>query len=46
MTQKDAPYKVKTKEEKLYPMEIKEIQQMPKEKVIGARIGSESDTYL
>jgi hypothetical protein len=37
---------VKTKEEKLYPMDIKEIQQMPKDKVIGVRIGTESDTYL
>ena len=37
---------LQTKEEKTYPLEIKDIKQYPKEKVISARIGSESDTYL
>ena len=35
-----------TKEEKLYPLEIKDVKQIPKEKIISARIGVESDTYL
>lgn len=36
----------KTKEEKTYPLEIRDIKRVPKEKVIEARIGAESDTYL
>ena len=35
-----------TKEEKTYPLEIRDIKSVPKEKVIEARIGAESDTYL
>jgi len=35
-----------TKEDKLYPLEIKDIKQIPKEKVIAAKIGAESDNYL
>jgi hypothetical protein len=35
-----------TKEEKTYPTDLRDIKKVPKEKVIEARIGSESDTYL
>ena len=35
-----------TKEEKLFPLEIKDVKQIPKEKIISARIGVESDSYL
>lgn len=35
-----------TKEEKQFPLEIKDVKQIPKEKIISARIGVESDTYL
>lgn len=36
----------KSKEDKTYPTEIRDIKQFPKEKIISARIGSESDTYI
>ncbi len=35
-----------TKEDKMYPFEPKDIKQIPKEKVIAARIGADSDTYI
>jgi ankyrin repeat protein len=35
-----------SKEEKTYPLEIRDLKQIPKEKVIAARIGSDQDTYL
>ena len=35
-----------TKEEKMFPIEMKDIRQIPKEKVIAAKIGSESDSYV
>ena len=35
-----------SKEDKTYPIEIKDIRQVPKEKVIAARIGADSDSYL
>ena len=35
-----------SKEEKTYPLEIRDLKQIPKEKVIAARIGADSDTYL
>ena len=34
------------KEEKTFPIEIKDIRQVPKEKVISAKIGADGDTYL
>lgn len=36
----------KTKEEKIYPLEVKDVEQIPAEKIVAARIGSNSDTYL
>ena len=35
-----------SKEDKLYPLDPKDIRQIPKEKVIAARIGADSDTYV
>lgn len=35
-----------SKEDKLYPIEIKDIRQIPKEKVIAAKIGAENDSYM
>jgi len=35
-----------TKEDKMFPLDIRDIRQIPKEKVIAAKIGSESDNYL
>lgn len=35
-----------TKEEKTFPIEIRDIRTYPKEKIIDARIGSDNDTYL
>lgn len=35
-----------TKEEKLYPLDVRDLRQMPKEKIVQARIGSEADNYL
>ena len=35
-----------SKEEKTYPIEIKDIRMVPKEKVISARIGTQSETYV
>ena len=35
-----------TKEDKLFPIEPKDIRQVPKEKVIAARIGSDADSYI
>jgi ankyrin repeat protein len=35
-----------TKEEKTYPLDIRDLKQTPKEKIIAARIGSEADNYL
>ena len=37
---------LQSKEDKTYPTEIRDIKQVPKEKIISARIGSESDTYI
>ena len=36
----------KTKEEKTYPLDEKDIKQFPKEKIVDARIGSELDNYF
>ena len=35
-----------SKEEKMYPLEVKDVEQIPAEKLVAARIGSNSDTYL
>ena len=32
--------------DKMYPIEIKDIKQVPKEKIISAKIGADSDSYL
>lgn len=37
---------VKNKEEKLYPLEVKDVEQITVEKLVAARIGQNSDTYL
>ena len=37
---------MQTKEDKMFPLDPKDIRQIPKEKVISARIGAESDTYV
>ena len=35
-----------TKEDKMFPIEPKDIRQVPKEKVIAARIGTDADSYI
>ena len=35
-----------TKEDKMFPLEPKDIRQIPKEKVIAARIGVDADSYV
>ena len=35
-----------TKEDKMFPIEPKDIRQIPKEKVIAARIGVDADSYV
>ena len=35
-----------SKEEKMFPIEMKDIRQIPKEKVIAAKIGADSDSYV
>lgn len=30
----------------MYPLEIKDIRQVPKEKIIAARIGTDADSYI
>jgi ankyrin repeat protein len=35
-----------TKEEKTFPLDVRDLKSMPKEKIIQARIGSEADNYL
>ena len=37
---------MQTKEDKMFPLDPKDIRQIPKEKVISARIGAESETYV
>jgi hypothetical protein len=35
-----------SKEEKMFPLDVKDVEQIPAEKIVAARIGSNSDTYL